>query len=108
MLEHDFKPGFKASVQQKDLRIVMEEAHRLGLMLPAAAATAQVFNALVGNGLGEADSIAVLKLLEKIVASKNCWYKNMRGIGAGYLRIAVSPAPTFERTARPFAPEGER
>ena len=66
MLDRNFKPGFKAWMHQKDLRIVMEEAHRLGLMLPAAAATAQLFNAIVGSGMGEDDSIAVLKLLEKI------------------------------------------
>ncbi|MGB7534686.1 MAG: NAD(P)-dependent oxidoreductase, partial [Azonexus sp.] len=39
MLDRNFRPGFKAWMHQKDLRIVMEEAHRLGLMLPAAAAT---------------------------------------------------------------------
>jgi 2-hydroxy-3-oxopropionate reductase len=66
MLDRNFKPGFKAWMHQKDLRIVMEEAHRLGLMLPSAAATAQVFNAMVGSGLGESDSIAALQLLEKM------------------------------------------
>lgn len=66
MLERNFKPGFKAWMHQKDLRIVMEEAHRLGLMLPAAAATAQLFNALVGSGMGEEDSVCALKLLEKL------------------------------------------
>lgn len=66
MLERNFKPGFKAWMHQKDLRIVMEEAHRLGLMLPACAATAQLFNAVVGSGMGEEDSIAALKLLEKL------------------------------------------
>ena len=66
MLDRNFNPGFKAWMHQKDLRIVMEEAHRLGLMLPSAAAAAQVFNAMVGSGLGENDSIAVLKLLEKL------------------------------------------
>jgi len=66
MIDRNFKPGFKAWMHQKDLRIVMEEAHRLGLMLPAAAATAQLFNAIVGSGMGEEDSIAALKLLEKL------------------------------------------
>jgi 2-hydroxy-3-oxopropionate reductase len=65
MLNRNFKPGFKAWMHQKDLRIVMSEAHRLGLMLPNTAATAQLFNALVGSGMGEEDSVAVLKLLEK-------------------------------------------
>ncbi|MDD5298316.1 MAG: NAD(P)-dependent oxidoreductase [Rhodocyclaceae bacterium] len=66
MLERNFKPGFKAWMHQKDLRIVMEEAHRLGMALPGSAATAQMFNAMVGNGMGEDDSIAMLKLLERM------------------------------------------
>lgn len=66
MLDRNFRPGFKAWMHQKDLRIVMEEAHRLGLALPAAAATAQMFNAMVGSGLGEDDSVAMLKLLERM------------------------------------------
>ncbi|MBU0751895.1 MAG: NAD(P)-dependent oxidoreductase [Gammaproteobacteria bacterium] len=66
MIDRNFAPGFKAWMHQKDLRIVMEEAHRLGLMLPSAAAAAQVFNAIVGSGMGEEDSVAALKLLEKL------------------------------------------
>ncbi len=66
MLDRDFKPGFKAWMHQKDMRIVMEEAHRLGLALPSVAATAQMFNAMVGSGAGEEDSIAILKLLERM------------------------------------------
>lgn len=66
MLERNFRPGFKAWMHQKDMRIVLEEAHRLGLSLPSAAATAQMFNAMVGSGLGEEDSVAMLKLLERM------------------------------------------
>jgi 2-hydroxy-3-oxopropionate reductase len=66
MLDRNFKPGFKAWMHQKDLRIVLQSAHELGLCLPATAATAQMFNAMVGSGLGEEDSIAVLKLLERL------------------------------------------
>jgi 2-hydroxy-3-oxopropionate reductase len=66
MLDRNFKPGFKAWMHQKDLRIVLEEAHRLGLALPTAAITAQMLNAMVGSGLGEDDSIAMLKLLERM------------------------------------------
>jgi len=64
MLDRNFKPGFKAWMHQKDMNIVMQEAHRLGLMLPSSAATAQLFNAMVGSGMGEEDSVAALKLLE--------------------------------------------
>lgn len=66
MLERNFRPGFKAWMHQKDMRIVLEEAHRLGLALPTAAATAQLFNAMVGSGLGEEDSVAMVKLLERM------------------------------------------
>lgn len=66
MLERNFKPGFKSWMHQKDMNIVMQSAHQLGLCLPATAAAAQMFNAMVGSGLGEEDSIAMLKLLERL------------------------------------------
>lgn len=66
MLDRNFKPGFKSWMHQKDLNIVMQSAHELGLMLPGSAMTAQMFNAMVGSGLGEEDSIAVLKVLENL------------------------------------------
>ncbi|MCG3185911.1 MAG: 2-hydroxy-3-oxopropionate reductase [Rhodocyclaceae bacterium] len=65
MLAEEFRPGFKAWMHQKDLRIVMEEAHRNGLFLPSAAVAAQLFNAMSGSGLGEEDSVAVIKLLRR-------------------------------------------
>lgn len=66
MLERNFKPGFKAWMHRKDMKIVLDEAHRLGIVTPTAAITAQLFNALVGCGEGEQDTIAVLKLLERM------------------------------------------
>ncbi|MDD2883606.1 MAG: NAD(P)-dependent oxidoreductase [Dechloromonas sp.] len=66
MLDRNFKPGFKSWMHEKDMNIVMQTAHELGLCLPGAAATAQMFNAMVGSGLGEEDSIALLKLLETL------------------------------------------
>ncbi|HZX30430.1 MAG TPA: 2-hydroxy-3-oxopropionate reductase [Rhodocyclaceae bacterium] len=66
MLDRNFKPGFKSWMHEKDMNIVMQTAHQLGLCLPGSAATAQMFNAMVGSGLGEEDSIAVLKLLERL------------------------------------------
>lgn len=68
MLEGDFKPGFKARLHQKDLRIVLETAHRLGLALPATALAAQHMNALVGSGGGELDSSALVQVLQRLNA----------------------------------------
>ncbi|MCB1918117.1 MAG: NAD(P)-dependent oxidoreductase [Rhodocyclaceae bacterium] len=64
MLDRNFQPGFKAWMHLKDMRIVLGEAHRVGVALPAAAAAAQLFSGMLGSGLGEEDSVAVLKLLE--------------------------------------------
>ena len=36
------------------------------MALPAAAATAQHFNGMIGCGMGEDDSVAMLKLLERM------------------------------------------
>jgi 2-hydroxy-3-oxopropionate reductase len=66
MVAREFAPGFKSWMHQKDLRIVMESAHRLGLALPAAGVAAQLFNGMVGTGLGEEDSVAMLKLFERL------------------------------------------
>ncbi len=66
MLKRNFKPGFKAWMHQKDLRIVMEEACRMGLALPNSAATAQMLNAAQGAGMGEDDSISLLRVLEQL------------------------------------------
>jgi len=59
MLDGAYQPGFKASLHQKDMRIVLETAHALGLALPGAAQVAQYLNALVGQDQGELDSAAI-------------------------------------------------
>jgi 2-hydroxy-3-oxopropionate reductase len=66
MLAHDFRPGFKSCLHQKDMRIVLETAHELGIALPGAALASQLINALVGNGGGEDDSCAILRLQEQL------------------------------------------
>ena len=66
MLDRNFKPGFKASLHHKDMRIVMEAAHELGVALPGAAMVTQYLNAVIGNGNGENDSISILELQEEL------------------------------------------
>ncbi len=66
MLDRNFNPGFKSWMHQKDMNIVLATAHKLGVCLPATAAAAQMFNAMVGSGLGEEDSVAMIKLLEQL------------------------------------------
>ena len=59
MIDGDYQPGFKAALHQKDMRIVQETAHELGIGLPCAALVAQLLNALVGQGDGGLDSAAI-------------------------------------------------
>jgi len=66
MLARDFRPGFKSRLHQKDMRIVLETAHELGIALPGAALATQMINALVGSGGGEDDSCAILRLQEQL------------------------------------------
>ncbi len=66
MLDNDFKPGFKVGLHQKDMRIVMETAHQLGVALPAAALVTQHLNALMGTGDTSLDSAAVVKVIERM------------------------------------------
>ncbi|HYA20603.1 MAG TPA: 2-hydroxy-3-oxopropionate reductase [Burkholderiales bacterium] len=66
MLDNEFKPGFKVRLHQKDMRIVMETAHKLGLALPGAALVTQHMNALMGAGEGELDSAALVKVVERM------------------------------------------
>jgi 2-hydroxy-3-oxopropionate reductase len=70
MLERNFKPGFKARLHHKDLRIAMESAHELGIALPGAASVAQYLNAIVGQGKGDNDSISILELQESVSGIK--------------------------------------
>jgi 2-hydroxy-3-oxopropionate reductase len=66
MLEDDYRPGFKARLHKKDMRIVMETAEALGIALPGAAVATQFLNTLVGQGGGELDSAAISTMQQKL------------------------------------------
>ena len=59
-------PGFKASMQAKDLNIILETAREYGIPLPSAAVDAQLYNAMLQNGMGGLDNSAVLGILESL------------------------------------------
>lgn len=66
MLNGDFTPGFRARLHQKDLGIVTAEARALNLALPTSALAAQLMNALVAAGQAEADSSALVRVIEAL------------------------------------------
>jgi 2-hydroxy-3-oxopropionate reductase len=59
-------PGFKAYMQAKDLNIILETAREYGIPLPSAAVDAQLYNAMLQNGMGELDNSAVIGVIEEL------------------------------------------
>jgi len=63
-------PGFKAHMQAKDLNIILETARAYGIPLPSAAVDAQLYNAMLQNGMGEQDNSAVIGIIEELAGVK--------------------------------------
>ncbi len=59
-------PGFKASMQSKDLGIILETAREYGIPLPSTAVDAQLFSALLQMGMGNLDNSAVIAVIEAL------------------------------------------
>ena len=49
----DWRPGFRAALALKDMRLVLAEADQLGVILNGAPVTMQIFEALVKDGKGD-------------------------------------------------------
>lgn len=63
LLEQDFKPGFKAALMRKDLRLAQEAAQSVGASeMPVAKAILSQLNVLCEGGNGELDWSAIGKL----------------------------------------------
>ena len=64
-VERDFDNGIESRLYHKDLNIVLDLAHSLGIAAPAAAVVLQQLNALVGSGGGKSDFSRMIEVLEK-------------------------------------------
>lgn len=64
------QPGFKAYMQAKDIHIVLETARQYGVPLPSAAVHAQLFNAMLQNGMGDLDNSAVIAMIEMLAGTQ--------------------------------------
>lgn len=62
MLAENFKPGFRVTLHDKDLRIVTDAARHAGLVLPLTAVVSELFKSLVARGDGPLDHSALYKL----------------------------------------------
>jgi 2-hydroxy-3-oxopropionate reductase len=63
-------PGFKASMQAKDLSIILETAREYGVPLPSAAVDAQLYNAMLQMEMGGLDNSAVIGVIEALAGVK--------------------------------------
>jgi 3-hydroxyisobutyrate dehydrogenase len=66
IFQRDFAPGFMVKLQQKDLRLVLQEADQLHLALPATSLVHSLFNALETAGAGDEGTQALVKVLEQL------------------------------------------
>lgn len=62
-------PGFKAYMQAKDLRIVLDTARHYGIPLISAAVHSQIYSAMLEMGMGELDNSAVISVIETLSGS---------------------------------------
>jgi 2-hydroxy-3-oxopropionate reductase len=63
MLKHNYVPGFRARLYQKDLRLATEAAAASGVAIPATAVVAQLLNVLVASGGADLDYSALATVL---------------------------------------------
>jgi 2-hydroxy-3-oxopropionate reductase len=59
-------PGFKAYMQLKDMKIVMETAREYAMPLPSATENTRLFEQMIEMGIGELDNSAVVGVIEKL------------------------------------------
>jgi 2-hydroxy-3-oxopropionate reductase len=60
------QPGFKASMQLKDMKIILDTAAEYGIVLPSASLDTQLYEAMLQNGMGLMDNSAVIEIIEKL------------------------------------------
>lgn len=61
MLAGEFPAGFRVTLHRKDLGIALQAAARAGTQLPGAQLVAQLEDALIAAGLGDADISAIVR-----------------------------------------------
>jgi len=63
-------PGFKATMQAKDMSIVLETAREYGVPLPSAAQNTQLFQAMLQMNMADLDNSAVIGVIEALAGAR--------------------------------------
>jgi 2-hydroxy-3-oxopropionate reductase len=66
MIKHNFNPGFRIRLHQKDLNLALESARSMGLSLPNTSLAQELFNAVTAQGGSDLDHSAMVLALEKL------------------------------------------
>ncbi len=66
LFKRDLSPGFKAYMQAKDLKIVIDTGRTYHVAMPLTAIAHQLYEAMVGMGNGDLDNSAVITVLEAL------------------------------------------
>jgi len=70
LLKRDFSTNFSLKLMDKDIKLALEEAERLGADLPASQLVSDAFSAAMEAGLGDEDFVAIAKIAEHLAGAK--------------------------------------
>ncbi|MGC8782466.1 MAG: NAD-binding protein, partial [Anaerolineae bacterium] len=64
------RPGFRARLQHKDLRVALAAGRAYGAALPATSLVHEFYTALIATGGGDLDHSALATLLETMAGAQ--------------------------------------
>ena len=70
MLEHDFKPGFRIRLHEKDMKIALGAGFEYGVPLMVTSQVAQMMSAMKSMGHGDLDHSGLVKLIEQMAGTE--------------------------------------
>jgi 2-hydroxy-3-oxopropionate reductase len=70
LFEGNRSPGFKAHMQLKDMKIVMDTASEYDVPLTSTIENTKLFQQMIDSGMGELDNSAVVGVIEKLAGVK--------------------------------------
>ena len=70
IVERDWRPGFTIDLQQKDVRLILDAADKLGVPLPGTGLIFQLYRTLQAQGLGSEGNHGLVKALEHLAGFK--------------------------------------
>ena len=70
MLEHNFKPGFRIRLHEKDMKIALGAGFEYGVPLMVTGQVAQMMSAIKSMGHGDLDHSGLVKLIEQMASTE--------------------------------------